>query len=365
MKKSDILVLTLVVVSTLFNRLPAQQAGVNIDSFLLEQIREFHIPALSYAIIDNGKVTHQGTYGKANLEYGIPNADTVSFQLASATKLITATAIMKLVQDRKLDLGQRVRHYLPQLPEEWNSMTVIDLLAHQSGITDLLGLQYHFKTVTAALDTAMAKPLDFEPGTRTVYAGGDYAVVMKLIETVSGMEFDVFLEETLFKPLGMDHTGFNNMEQDYIYRTVDLMPHAASVYQWDDAQKKQRIFSMMFPHWTYPSGGLYASIQDLTKWAIALDTQKLLSREYAEVMWTSARLRDGTDSDFGVGWIVAEHRGEKATGHSGGPALADIVRIPGRNITAIVLTNQVNLRPFLTMRILDYYLEQNSGKEKP
>lgn len=342
--------------------LQAQHSESRIDSFLLEQIREFHIPALSVAIIENGKTVLMKSYGTANLEYGIPNTDSTAFQLASATKLVAATALMTLVQDGKLNLDQSVGHYLRNLPASWKDMKVMDLVAHQSGIVDLLGMKYHFNSVQQALDTAQVKPLDFEPGTKTVYAGGDYAVVMKLVEEISGMEFQEFLRKNLLDKLDMKHTAYNNMEQDYIYRTADILPYAAPVYQWDEKSGKQRLFSMMFPKWTYPAGGLFASIADLARWAISLDTHTLLKPEMAETMWSPAKLRNGEDSPFGVGWIVAEHNGEKATGHSGGPALADIVRLPGKKLTVIVLTNQVSLRPFLTMKVLDLYLADTSEK---
>jgi CubicO group peptidase (beta-lactamase class C family) len=328
-----------------------------IDTFLQRQIKDYHIPAVSVAIIDNGKVVLTKTYGNANLEYNIPNTRSTAFQLASVTKLISATAIMTLVQEGKLELGKKVRHYLPQLPQSWDDMKVFDLVAHQSGIADLLALQQNFNSSKAALDTAIARPLDFEPGSKTVYAGGDYAVVMKLIEDISGMPFQQFLSQRVLKKLGMNHTVFNNMEQDFIYRTYDTIPYAATVYKWDREKSQQRIFSMMFPSWTYPAGGLFSSLEDLCKWAVALDNYSLLKREIQEQMWTAAKLRDGKDSPFGVGWIVAEHNGERATGHSGGPALADIVRLPNRKITAIVLTNQLELRPFLTMKVLDLYLQ--------
>lgn len=328
-----------------------------VDTFLQRQIQQYHIPAVSVAIIDNGKVAFTKTYGKANLEYGIPNTEGTAFQLASVTKHISATALMTLVQEGKLDMNQRVRHYLPALPQEWDSMKVIDLVAHQSGITDLLALQHHFTSFKAALDTAMARPLDFKPGSKTVYAGGDYAVVMELIETLTSMPFQQFLKQKLLDKLGMRHTVFNNMEQDFIYRTYDTIPYAATVYKWDDQKRQQRIFSMMFPSWTYPAGGLFSSIEDLTKWVVALDKNTLLKPEVAEQMWTAAKLSDGKNAPFGVGWIVADHKGEKATGHSGGPALADVVRLPGRKITTIVLTNQMELRPFLAMRVLDIYLQ--------
>lgn len=334
-----------------------------VDTFLQNQIRTYHIPAVSVAIIDNGKVVLTKTYGKANVEYGIPNTRGTAFQLASATKLISATALMTLVQDGKLDLEAKVRHYLPELPQSWDDMKVMDLVAHQSGIVDLLGLQRDFKSWGDALDTAIARPLDFAPGTKTVYAGGDYAVVMKLIEQLASRPFQQFLHESLLQKLGMNHTVFNNMEQDFIYRTYDTIPYAATVYKWDKEKKEQRIFSMMFPSWTYPAGGLFSSIEDLSKWAVALDKHTLLKPEVQERMWTAAKLRDGKDAPFGVGWIVAEHNGEKATGHSGGPALADIVRLPHRKVTAIVLTNQLELRPFLTMKVLDLYLQHKNDQK--
>jgi CubicO group peptidase (beta-lactamase class C family) len=318
-----------------------------IDTFLQNRMKEFHIPALSAAVIDNGRIVFLKTYGKANIEYNIPNTKHTAFQLASCTKLITATAIMTLVQNGQLDLQKPVSNYLPELPASWSDLKVIDLLSHQSGIADILSLKYNFNSLQEAMDTAMARPLDFAPGTKTVYAGGDYAVVMKLVEKISGRPFQQFLKSNLLKPLGMNHTLFNNMEQDFIYRTYDTIPFAATVYKYVESTKQQRIFSMMFPSWTYPSGGLFSSIDDLSKWVVAIDKGSLLSPSFAEQMWTPSKLRNGNNSPFGVGWIVDQHKGEKATGHSGGPALSDIVRLPGRKLTVIVLTNQMELRPFL------------------
>lgn len=347
----------MVLIVAITSVLSSKAQTVQIDTFLQKQMEIFHIPALSVAVIENGQVKMMKAYGLSNLEHQIPNTMETAFQLASVTKLISATAIMTLVQEGKLDLNKKVRHYLPELPGSWNNMEVMDLLAHQSGITDLLALKQHFQSVEQALDTAIARPLDFEPGTKTVYAGGDYAVVMKLVEQLAGISFQEFLNQKLLKKLGMKHTVFNNMEQDFIYRTSDMVPFAATVYLWDQEKEQQRVFSMLFPKWTYPAGGLFSSVEDLCKWVIALDQFSLLIPEITELMWTPAKLRNGANSPFGVGWIVDRHNGEKATGHSGGPALADIVRLPERKITAIVLTNQQELRPFLTMIVLDLYLQ--------
>jgi len=346
-----------ILVSWCMMAITAKGQSFGVDTFVRHQIKEYHIPAVSVAVIDHGKIVIMKTYGMANVEYKIPNTKNTAFQLASVTKLISATAIMMLVQENKLDLNEKISHYLPSLPHTWEDMRVIDLLSHQSGIVDLLGLKQEFSSLETALDTAVARPLDFAPGTKTVYAGGDYAVVMKLVEQISGMPFQKFIYQNLLRKLGMDHTVYNNMEQDFIYRTYDTIPYAATVYKWDEEKSQQRIFSMMFPSWTYCAGGLFSSIADLSKWVIALDNNTLLKPEIENQTWTATKLRNGSDSPFGVGWIVATHNDEKATGHSGGPALADVVRLPERKITVLVLTNQLELRPLLAMKILDLYLK--------
>lgn len=333
------------------------ERAAKIDSFLTAQMDEHHIPALSVAIIENGEVKCMGSYGTANLEYEVPSTEQTSFQLASVTKLLSATAIAMLIEEDKLDLEAKVSSYVGDLPKSWDSMRIKDLVAHQSGIVDLLALKKEFNSVDEALEFAKSIPLDFAPGTKTVYAGGDYALMMKIIENISGVPFQEFISTYLFEKVGMNNSGYNNMEQDFIYRTQDMMPNAATTYVWDNEKQKQRIFSMLFPKWTYPAGGLFSSIEDLSKWIVALDQNTLLSEKYQDLLWTPIKLRDGTTSPFGIGWIVDKFGEVKATGHSGGPALADIMRLPDKKITVIVLTNQVSLRPFLTSSVLKLYVQ--------
>lgn len=337
------------------------ERATKIDSFLTAQIKEHHIPALSVAIIDNGEIKCMESYGTANLEFDVDNTEQTSFQLASVTKLLSATAIAMLIQEGKLDLDKKVTSYVDNLPKEWDDMRIKDLVAHQSGIVDLLALKKEFNTVDEALEIAKSNPLDFEPGTKTVYAGGDYALMMKVIEKVSGMPFQQFISKYLLEKVGMPHTGYNNMEQDFIYRTYDPMPNAATTYVWDNDQQKQRGFSMLFPKWTYPAGGMFSSIEDMANWIVALDKNTLLSEKYQKLLWTPVKLRDGNTSPFGIGWIVDRFGDVTATGHSGGPALADVMRLPESKITVIVLTNQISLRPFLTSGVLKLYVQPNNN----
>jgi CubicO group peptidase (beta-lactamase class C family) len=94
----------------------AHGQSYQIDTFIRNRIKEFNIPAVSVAVIDNGKVVLIKSYGKSNLECNARATKETSFQLASSTKLISATALMTLVQNGKLDLNEKVRHYLRSLP---------------------------------------------------------------------------------------------------------------------------------------------------------------------------------------------------------------------------------------------------------
>ncbi len=110
----------------------------------------------------------------------------------------------------------------------------------------------------------------------------------------------------------------------------------------------------MYPSWTYTAGGLYSSASDLATWAAALDGGKLLPPSSLAEMWANQRLEDGTSIPFGLGWVVESLRGRKVVGHSGGPALGDIVRLVEEKVTIIVLTNQQNFRPYLALGVADF-----------
>jgi CubicO group peptidase (beta-lactamase class C family) len=115
------------------------------------------------------------------------------------------------------------------------------------------------------------------------------------------------------------------------------------------------VFAFLFPAWTQSAGGLYSSAADLAKWAAAID-HGLLQPESLAALWTRQRLSENGESPFGIGWIVEQHRGRKVVGHSGGPALGDIVRFVEEGLTIAVLTNQQNLRPDLALQVADILL---------
>jgi CubicO group peptidase (beta-lactamase class C family) len=321
------------------------------EDYLRRRMAEQHIPALALTVVERGQVLRAEAYGVANLEWDAPTTPDTAFQLASVTKLLTATLLMLLVEEGAIGLDVPIGEYLRQVPPAWRSITLRHLASHTSGIPDEVG---PVSSVEAAAAAAARLPLEYAPGEKVRYGLNDYVVLARILEVVTGQPFPALLRERLLAPLGMTATRFDHASEDGPIRVADVVPHRASVYNWDGAT--QRAFAFLFPTWTYAAGGLLSSASDLARWAAALDKGKLLRPESLDQMWTRQRLNGGEEGPFGVGWIVERHAGRRVTGHSGGPALADIVRFVDEGLTIAVLTNQQNLRPDLAMGVADILL---------
>ena len=331
-----------------------------VDEYLREQMRINHIPAISVAVVRDGKIEKLRSLGVANLEWETAATTDTAFQLASATKPLTGTALMLLVQDGKLALDDPISKYLPDAPEAWRRVTVRHLVAHASGIPDHLGPDAP-KSGEAWVRLAATKPLEFEPGSRGSYGIGGYIVLQQIVERVTGMAFSRFMRERVFEPLGMTSTRFDGATNDGPFRVADVVRRRAGLYSWEgDAP---RIFWFHFEANAYTAGGLLASAADLATWAAALDSGRLLSNESLRAMWTAAPV-GGKPGSFGVGWVVGTYRGRPTVGHSGGPALADVLRFPDEKLTIVVLSNQTAMYPYLAQGIADILLP-GSGSATP
>ncbi len=250
-----------------------QDRLTRVDRYLRARMEEHHIPALSIAVVQDGTVLKADAHGLANLEWDTPATPDTAFQLASVTKLLTATLLMMLVEGGEIRLDAPVAEYLPAAPASWRAITPMHLASHTSGIPDDVG---DLRSVEDALDAASRLPLEYEPGEKVRYGLNDFVVLTQILQTVTGEDFQVLLRDRLLAPLGMTSTRYDNAVQiqDQPVRVSDVVPHRASVYNWD--RDKQQLFAFLFPTWTYSAGGLYSSASDLARWAAALDGSKLL-----------------------------------------------------------------------------------------
>jgi CubicO group peptidase (beta-lactamase class C family) len=324
----------------------------HVDDYVRAQLARNHIPALSLAVVRQGKVEKLQSYGTADLEWSAAATDDTRYQLASATKPFTGVLLMRLAEQGRLRLDDSLARFFPEAPASWKPITVWHLATHTSGLREVdAGALTTTEAITAA---AMREPLAHEPGHRATYGFTDYVVLARILEKAGGRPYPDLLRDHVTAPLGMAATGFDFATQDGAIRSADVLPRRAATYRRHDAA--QRRFDFLYGITGYAAGGLYSSAADLARFFAALQDGRLLNPESLRRMWDRPRLADGTEGGFAAGWVVGRHQGRLTVGHSGGPALADLLYLPEEKLAVAVLLNQQRMFPYIALGIADLLL---------
>lgn len=326
-----------VLLALVFAVVPAPPARADaIDDYIKGEMERRHIPGLALAVARNGKIVKLRGYGVANLEHDVPVTPDTVFELASVTKQFTASAVMLLVEEGKVQLDDPVAWHLPRAPETWKKITVRHLLTHTSGLP---GLEANFKALwaggvrlnytTAQLFDAAAKDeLSFPAGERFQYSDAGYFLLGMIIESASGQRYRDFLDERFFKPLGMTATS--------VLDHARILKHRAAGYTLRDGQlvNIRRVVQIELPsHY-----GVFSTVKDLVTWEAALAGGRILRPATLDQMWTPVRLNDGTTYPYGFGWFLGERRGHRWISHTGITG-TELSRLPDDGLTVVVLTN--------------------------
>ena len=298
------------------------------------------IPGLSVAILRGDSVVLARGYGFANLEHRVPASDSTVYQSGSLGKQFTATAVGMLARQGRLSVDDRITKWFPEGKGVWDSITVRQLLTHTSGVPDytdsLIDLRKDY-TEDQMVRLAAGQPLDFPAGDSWSYSNTGYLLLGVLIHRVTGRFYGDVLHEMLFKPLGMETR---------IISEADIIPHRADGYRLVEGKLNNQ-------EWVSPSlnttadGALYLTVNDLAKWAVALNHRRLPSAPVLDEAWTPARLNDGSDFPYGYGWDLAAQRAYRRIGHTGSwqGFKTAIYRYPEFDLTVIALANLAEATP--------------------
>jgi CubicO group peptidase (beta-lactamase class C family) len=308
------------------------------------EMEKQHIPGLALLVSRNGVPIREQGFGLANVELNVPVSAKTVFQSGSVGKQFTATAVMLLVEEGKIGLNDPLLKFIADGPGWWSEVTIRELLSHTAGFTDYpkefdLRKDYSEEEL---LKIVQAVPPAYPPGTRWAYSNLGYVTLGILIHRVSGQYFGDFLQERVFKPLGMSTTR--------IVSEADIIPNRAAGYRLENGQVKNQ-------EWVAPSanstadGSLYFTILDLAKWDAALYTEKVLKGSSKREMWTVATLNDGKPNraHYGFGWFVESRNGHRVVEHDGRwqGFSTQISRYVDDGLTVAVLANQGNCDPHL------------------
>lgn len=319
-----------------------------IDEYVRAQMTKNHIPAVSVAVVRGGTVSKLQSYGIANVEWDAAATNDTRYQLASATKPFTGLLLLQLVEQGRLALDDSITRFFPEAPAAWKPITVRHLAAHTSGLREV-----DAGTADAIVAAAMQQSLAHPPGTASAYGFTDYVVLAKILEKVTGKAYADLLHDNIAAPLSMTATAFDNATGDGPIRMADVLPRRAAVYRWDKGA--QRRFDFLYGVPGYAAGGLYTSVADLARLFSALEQGRLLKPGSLQEMWSRPRLPAG-EGEFGLGFVVGRRQGRRTVGHSGGPALADLLYFPDDGVAVVVLLNQQSMFPYLAEGIADIVL---------
>jgi len=285
----------------------------------------------SVLVARDGRVLLDKGYGYADLEWNIPNDPDTIFRLGSVTKQFTAAAILLLEERGKLKTSDPVSAYLPDAPGAWTKITIFNLLTHTSGIPnytefpDLPTFKLLATTPAQLVARFEARPLDFQPGEKWAYSNSNYALLGLLIEKVSGQSYQDFLQQNIFTPLKMSHSGYDS--------NAAIIPHRASGYTPGPHGPQHAGYTdMTVP---YAAGALYSTTRDLKLWEDALYGGRLLSAASLKKMTTPFL------NGYAFGLAVGQPGGHTVFSHSGGIEGFNtyLAYYPDEKMTVVVLGN--------------------------
>jgi len=302
-------------------------------------------PALSVAIVADNQIRWSKGYGLADVENSVSAKADTAYRLASIAKSITAVAVMQLVERGKLDLNASINKYCAAYPEKQSlkdapdkrfSMTVRQLLVHQSGIRhnklDEVLTTRHYTSISEAIGSFKDDPLVVEPEMKYSYSTPGYTLLGCAIETASGMSYIDYVRENIFKPAGMTRT--------FVDDVYTIIPNRARGYRKTQAGEIQNA-PLHDTSIKVPGGGLVTTVEDLARFAIGINTNKLVKPETLTQMWTKPKTRDGKEQGYAMGFLINDREGLLRVFNDGSLAgtRTYLFLIPGQKFAIALMTN--------------------------
>ncbi|MTI69840.1 MAG: beta-lactamase family protein [Firmicutes bacterium] len=330
MKKTFIIFLIIITFITISCK-KENVTGTDSKSQIDYIINKYHKEGNFYGdilVYKNNKLLYKGDFNKENEKYPI----------YSVSKQFTSMLILQLVEENKLRLDDKVIDIIPEvLPNEFKNkgkdITIYNLLTQTSGLSPIsrkLNFESKVYSKKEIINSFITEDLLFKPGTSFKYVNSNYYLLGIIIEKVTNKTYSECLKVRICKPLGLENTGYytsiENSSKEFEKNTLNLMINY------------------------YSAGGIYSTVEDLYIWEQSLYTNKLLSKEYRDILFKPF-LRF-----YGCGWYIHKNFEDKKIIWHGGSKTSNIsnsyiARIPSENTTVILLTNELGIPKKLLKQI--------------
>lgn len=292
-------------------------------------------PGIAVLVMKPGRVLFMKGYGLASLKDKTPITPKTMFELASVSKTMTATAVLKLHERGAWSIEDDVRTYLPELPNYAKERPILlkDMLRHVSGLPSYFDLQegatqpkkfWSNEDLTGEFARQKkAFPLSFPTGQKYEYNNTNYMLLATCLMRKMKQPYSAILREEIFAPAGMTHTFLYENPGTVPAHPVDGYNHALGYeFHWKDKKWVESWGTTPERHekdLEVGDGGIWTNLEDMAKWDTALREHKLLKPATMKLALTPSKTHDGKTNPYGLGWILyADKSGNLyGNGHDG------------------------------------------------
>lgn len=327
-------------VKDLVPTIPAEYDRAKIEKYVKEVVKEKKFIGLEMVVIRKGKPSLSLVAGSKSIQGDSPISADTPFAIGSLSKQFTCAAIFLLAQEGKLSPMDKVARWYPKLTNA-NRITLLDLMNHTSGYSDYYPLDFVDRRMAKSIDLDdlinqyAGGKVDFEPGEKYSYSNTGYSILGRVVEKASGKSLGNFLKERIFVPLEMKSARLDP-PLDLPGLVKGYRAFGIETHEWAPPEGMG---------WLHGAGGVWASADDLGKWAIALMSGQVLEPKSVELMTRARIINSGKKRYYGCGLSVNERDGEVIWAHGGAVSgfHANITMLPRTQSAVILLVNSEHL----------------------
>ena len=322
------------------------------------------LPGAQIAVAVDGKICWSENFGFADISQGTTIKANTLFRIASVSKILTAAAVAKLIEQGKLDLDTPIINYLPELPEHYAAITTRHLVSHQSGIRHYYGADkssttVHYDDVNDALALFVNAPLSFEPGTQYQYSSYGWAVVSAIVQRLSGQPFLKYMSEEIWTPMGMKNT-FGQIPESKRKDVTGFYLRTSPGGNWKEAPYEDLSYN-------WAGAGFSSNANDLALFGNELLNGNFFEKKTIDQLFTPQLTKTNDTTGFGIGFILYDAvNKQKIIGHGGfrPTGRAYLMLFPESNIVVAFTSNAayVNFADESIVVIANNFLKEKSDE---
>ena len=332
------------------------QTAAAVEQLILKLFTDRGIPGMSVAVATDNQLAFARGFGHADVENSVAATADTRYRTASIAKSMTAVVVLSLADQGVIDLDAEVQKYRPEYPAKQWPVTSRQLLGHLGGVrhyrsgAEALSTQ-HFNSLSSALGTFGDDPLLHQPGTKFLYTTFGFNLLGNVVEGATKQTFIELLRQNVLLPAKMLQTVVDDQ--------YGIVPHRARGYIRPTEEQRKALFGdgtsgvgelfnapLHDTSMKIPGGGLLSTASDLVRFAIAVNTGKLLKSETLPLMWSNQKTHDGKETGYGLGWKVQTRSGQKLVSHTGGQSGTSTALLlhPDTGTSVAIMCNLQNVR---------------------